>query len=246
MSATQVTFKCPLCGDFEATQFRLLLPHIRLVHSTRPGFTIKCFIENCSRIFKNMKTYTNHIYGDHECLPRTARDYQCLSTQAIDLGEWGGCDQEFEEDRFDTNALPPEFESIAACWILNIKECCKLTQSATEDILARVTDLNQYILLQVFQAVKTIITNAGVDIRQVEELQRIFDPNGKFGRPFKGLESSYKLQNYCKKTLELVVCYTYINNHSFFYVHHYYYRSQFLLSWGLPISGRVVEGKDDM
>lgn len=172
MSATQTAFKCPLCPDFEAVEFRLLLPHIRLVHSTRPGFKITCSIENCSRIFTNMKTYTNHIYGDHECLPRTAKDYhgQCLDTQSDpDLS-----DMHDQQDSIEfVSGLPPEFESIAAGWILKIRECCKLTQSATEEILERVTDLNQYILLQVFQAVKATLAETGTDnTRQVMELKR--------------------------------------------------------------------------
>ena len=61
MSA-RTTFNCPLCTHFQAPEFKLLLPHIRLVHSTRPGFSIQCGIDNCARRFINMKTYTNHIY----------------------------------------------------------------------------------------------------------------------------------------------------------------------------------------
>lgn len=157
-SVTLSTFKCPLCTEFEATEFRLLLPHIRLVHSTRPGFSIQCSIENCSRVFTNMKTYTNHIYGDHECLPRTARDYSLDSSPDMDASS----ENEVHEYSH-TQGFPPAFESIIACWILKLKEGCKLTQSTTEEIIQRVTDLNQYILSQVFLAVKEAIRKSGQD-----------------------------------------------------------------------------------
>ena len=76
-------FNCPLCDEFQASDFRLLLPHIRLVHLTRPGFSVQCNIDNCTRIFRNMKTYSNHIYGDHMSLPRTASEYQRASCSAV-------------------------------------------------------------------------------------------------------------------------------------------------------------------
>ena len=63
-----------------------------------------------------MKTYTNHIYSDHECLPKTARDYQ--STH-YDPGEIQVCEEEEtqadqENASINSGGLPPQFESIAA------------------------------------------------------------------------------------------------------------------------------------
>ncbi len=72
-------FNCPLCDEFQAPDFRLLLPHIRLVHSTRPNFSLQCNIDNCTRIFRNMKTYANHIYGDH------MRQLVSINVQAVVL-----------------------------------------------------------------------------------------------------------------------------------------------------------------
>ena len=96
----------------------------------------------------------------------------------------------------------PELKAIAANWILRIKECSKLTQSTMEEIIERVTDLIQLILSKVAIAVKAAI---GMDVNNIPEFNEIFDPNGTFGRPFKGLESSHFLLQYCKANLGLVV-----------------------------------------
>lgn len=156
-----------------------------------------------------MKTYTNHIYGDHMSLPKSASNYATVLCQNSGDSEGdnngvAGEDGE-DDDTYGGNEdhLPPEFRSIAACWILKLKESCKLTQSTMDEIVQRVTDLNQYILSRVSMAVKAAITSAGMEVTQ--ELQSIFDPNGNFGRPFKGLETSYQQLQYCRKNLGLVV-----------------------------------------
>lgn len=204
-------FECPLCTDFRATDFQLLLPHIRLVHSTRPGFSLQCSIENCSRFFTNLKTYTNHIYSEHMCLPSA---YRCnagkanattsvasgASSTEMDFDEGNGGEECQVENNF-----PCDFMSTMACWILRIKECCKLTQSTMDEVIQRVTDLNKYILSQVSLAVNKVISDAGLDIDSVPQLKDIFDPNGEFGRPFRGVETSYQLLKHCKESFGFVV-----------------------------------------
>ena len=198
MSALGV-FNCPLCDKFKAPDFRLLLPHIRLVHSTRPGFSLQCNIDNCTRIFRNMKSYTNHIYGDHLSLPRSASTY-CGSTIAASYDNAEEVTNGTEHAEESSTELHfeepiPELKAIAANWILRIKECCKLTQSIVEEIIERVTHLIQLILYSC----------EGSHWHGCPEFNEMFDPNGTFGRPFKGLESSYSLLQYCKANLGLVV-----------------------------------------
>ena len=109
--------------------------------------------------------------------PQTARDYQSTSTH-YDPGEIQVCEEEEtqadqENASINSRGLPPQFESIAACWILKIRECCKLTQSTTEEIIERVTDLNRYILSEVFLAVKSALTEARLDMGKVPKLKEI-------------------------------------------------------------------------
>ena len=99
------------------------------------------------------------------------------------------------DDHIDDNGIGkedshnlPAFQSITAHWIFKIKECCKLTQSTMDEIIQRVNDLNQYIISQISLAVTGVITEAGLDVGDFPKLKDIFDLNGSFGRPFKGIE----------------------------------------------------------
>ena len=58
-------YSCPLCSEFTGLRFHHLLSHIQLVHSSRPGFQVVCGINGCTRSVTLMKTYRNHLYGDH-------------------------------------------------------------------------------------------------------------------------------------------------------------------------------------
>jgi len=55
------TAQCPLCNEFQALSFKQLLPHIRVVHAIKPGFSITCGVQGCQRTFLNMKSYDNHV-----------------------------------------------------------------------------------------------------------------------------------------------------------------------------------------
>ena len=96
MSASQTVFKCPLCAHFQATEFKLLLPHIRLVHSTRPGFRLQCPFGHCTRSFTNMKSYMNHLYSEHMGLPTSTSTYQ--SAGSIDTSLMGVQEEEGGEE----------------------------------------------------------------------------------------------------------------------------------------------------
>ena len=221
MSASKLLYHCPLCQDFQATEFSLLLPHIRLVHSTRPGFTIPCTIDNCTRVFTKMKTFTNHIYGDHLNLLR-ANHHGNLTNVEMASHDIRTEEQDFEMDE-DTNEegnseqqqsddfkFPFEFKSIIATWILRLKETCRLPQSTMEKIIEGVTDLNQYILLQIYEAIKSILSHAKISIDKLPNLEEIFHPNGKYGMPFKDIQSSYQLLDHCKHHFNMVVSLTYL------------------------------------
>ena len=150
-----------------------------------------------------MKTYTNHIYGEHPNLPKTANAASVVeSDEETDMPR--GDDMEQESSHENEGAFL-DLKLVTARWILKIKECCKITQSTTEEIVQRVTDLNQYILSQVFLELKAAIAEAGHDVNTIPRLHDIFDPNGSFSRPFQGVETSHQLLTYCKKNLGFVV-----------------------------------------
>jgi hypothetical protein len=71
--------------------------------------------------------------------------------------------------------FPPDFKTTIANWILRIRECCKLTQTTTDEIIQRVTDLNQFILSQA-SAVTSAITAASMDASSCPELEIFLIP----------------------------------------------------------------------
>ena len=129
---------CPLCAEFQAPTIQLPLPHIRLVHSSQPGFCITCGLHGCQRTFRNMKTFTNHIYQFH-LISRVA----AISSQSTDSDNDSDDDEVESEydslqenllhvhaaDQSDhpTDTLQKEVTSFAATWILKIREAYKLT-----------------------------------------------------------------------------------------------------------------------
>lgn len=210
----KLLYPCPLCRDFQATEFSLLLPHIRLVHSTRPGFVIPCPMDNCTRLFTKMKTYTNHIYGDHLSLPRATSSSIDVQLALPSHNESADEEQESEMDvsSQDAGANEPqpddtqcEFNSIIAMWILKIKEMCKLPQSTIEKIIEGVTDLCQYLLTQIYEDVKLVLSDAHICTDNMPNFKEIFDPNGKYGMPFKNMKSSHQLLEHCKRHFHIVV-----------------------------------------
>ena len=214
--ATEI-YNCPLCAEFHAPTIQLLLPHIRLVHSTQAGFCITCGLHGCQRTFRNMKTFTNHIYQFHmisrtftmpsQLLPNTKGDYE---RESSDEDEDMNLDDNYiqpstSEPNLQSTVLQEEVLSYAAKWILKTREGYKLTQSALENIIQDITSLIQFLLHKTYIAVEEALKNAHISSCQIPDLATVFNPDGLFGRPFQGLESAYQQMKYCREHLGLVV-----------------------------------------
>ena len=229
-------FQCPLCTEYRAPTYQLLLPHIRMVHSCQPGFLISCGLHGCQRTFKSMKTFTNHVYGYHmishpnsflveeesgsvESPSGESEDHACGSDSVSDSdhqAESSSSSNEFCQysDQASASHLPlhsqfqilsKELQSRAAVWILKTKEGHKLTQKAMDNIIEDVTAFSQYLLAKIGCAVKATLADAGVDSNQIQQFTGIFDPDGPFGRPFRGLETAHQQIQYYKSNMGLVV-----------------------------------------
>ena len=57
---------CPVCFEYSFKSISSYLSHIRLIHADSPNFRVNCGLQNCSRTFKNFRTYQNHIYNFHK------------------------------------------------------------------------------------------------------------------------------------------------------------------------------------
>lgn len=93
----------------------------------------------------------------------------------------------------------------AATWILKIKEKHKIPQCAIKTIIEDVTILFQTYLSHLFDAVKHQLENVAVDKEAILSVSPIFDPDGDYGRPFKGLETEFLQLKFFRKNLAMIV-----------------------------------------
>ena len=100
----------------------------------------------------------------------------------------------------------------AAKWILKIKEKHKISQVAMESIIEHVTDLFQIYLSDLHNVTKAQLRNSQVSDEIILSLDPVFDVDGQYGRPFKGLESEYRQLKYFKEKFAMVVRVTIFNN----------------------------------
>lgn len=230
MEVQQGSFSCAICKTFKAPNFRLLMSHIRLVHATKPGFQMRCNIDSCSRNFTNMKTYDNHLSTSHFMYSRTIMPDGTNTADSIPdgAGTEGGHYEDANSDNGQANdanlvssgpgsgaasdtTVPQEtqtleeLKSAAALWILKIKETCKLTQSATDEIIQGATDFNNYILSKLHGVVKNALEELHIDMNNVPQLAKAFNADSPFLRPFQGIETHHLHMKYCKENLGLVV-----------------------------------------
>lgn len=93
----------------------------------------------------------------------------------------------------------------AAIWILKIKENHKLPQCAIKSIIEDVTILFQTYLSHLFDAVKLKLKSMAVVEEVILSLSLFFDPDGYYGKPFKGLETEYLQHTFFKKNFSMIV-----------------------------------------
>ena len=65
MASNRTVKKCPIC-IFEALDIRLILSHLRLVHSSDPNFSVVCGIGGCCTTSKSFSALYQHIYKKHK------------------------------------------------------------------------------------------------------------------------------------------------------------------------------------
>lgn len=118
-------------------------------------------------------------------------------------------DEDLQDEAMGTMETESRFEDelkhTAMCWILKIKETCKLTQSATDEIIKGVTDFNSYILSKLYDVILKGLRDLDINIDQVPEVAKAYHPDSPFLRPFKDVETDYLQFQYCKKHLGFVV-----------------------------------------
>ena len=135
-----------------------------------------------------MKTYDNHLSRYHFMYDRTIVPEMFLSAcgneQENDPHEKESSSNWHEEEtpstaleaRYSTvpdgttESFVDELKRGAMCWILKIKENCKLTQSTMDDIIRVVTDFNNYILSKLCGVIQKTLTDVGMNMENNPQL----------------------------------------------------------------------------
>ena len=81
MAIASIQYPCPYCAEFAAVTEKLLLQHVRIVHSNEPGFRIQCSFSGCARVFRNFRTYQNHLLK-HPLSPTPGMPLSVFQTNA--------------------------------------------------------------------------------------------------------------------------------------------------------------------
>ena len=60
-----IVHQCPLC-EFAAATLRQWFSHLRLVHSSDPGFRVCCGIDGCKNTYGKFSSLSSHVYSHHK------------------------------------------------------------------------------------------------------------------------------------------------------------------------------------
>ena len=175
-----------------------LLKHIRQVHAHKPGFNITCHLNGCTKHFRSFEVFRNHVYGFH-----TDADTVMFSTPSDNEDEdiMAGDTSDVKQDSFSLTAR----KKAAATWILKVQETYKLPQSTMTEILKDVTSFIQDMLDDLYNDVKTTLSDAEIDCATIPGLPLLFGPDSKYATPFAGLETQYSQLKFYRDALEYIV-----------------------------------------
>lgn len=201
---------CPLCPLIRKyDNLTDYLKHVVLFHSHQPNFSITCGIGGCLRIFKNIRTFRNHISARH-----SGTDYldssrfestnvegnchgnSCSDIETIDESEDIAADavQCYKGDR------KTMLKRSSALFLLKLKEKQKLTQVTLQSIVEGVTSLFHDHL----DSIRAEVDSKLKDVGESLPIDDIFEQE-EFRRPFGGLESQHQQITFFKSHFNFVV-----------------------------------------
>ena len=195
---------CLYCSvEFSAPSEKVLLSHIRLVHSHDPNFRIQCSFSGCSRTFRNFRTYQNHRLQHCQ---RGSQGDDIIEEDDMNEGDVNDRSQG-DESMIDDEVCAPTVADMqllfAAKWILKIRETRSLTRSATQGILEDVQDLISFVTQTLQSRTHASLQSNDIDPTTVSGLSDVF--SGPTTKPFEGLASFHQQLQYCRNNFNLIV-----------------------------------------
>ena len=200
-----VGFKCPYCPDeyIIATEV-LLQTHIRIVHSSDPGFSIRCSVEGCERTFSNFRTYQNHLLSPLPDLADEEHDEES-NIEETETSECGTCTAKPSSRGSYAPSLPKseDMKMYCAKWLLKTSETRTLTRAVSVGIVEDVLSLIEFVTNGIKSEIANLLTSNQIDNNVILKVKELFTNPTLV--PFVGLSTFYQQMQYYKDNFNLIV-----------------------------------------
>ena len=194
-------FSCQYCccteQEFHTPSEKLLLDHIRKVHSMEPNFVIQCLREDCARTFKNFRTFQNHLLTHRDQLPPEDETVIFPTGGSVSSSETSPAIP--QESSLSVDSV----QSYAAKWILETSEKQKLTRQAMLGIVQDTSFLFDSITQAICQQVTTVLAQMDVQLSVLPQVEKVF--SSAITKPFEGLMSFHQQLQYYRRNFNFVV-----------------------------------------
>ena len=186
-------FSCRYCTgteqEFHTPSEKMLLDHIRKVHSVEPNFIIQCTQQDCARTFKNFRTFQNHLLTHRDQVPEDETVFFPTGGSVSNSGTSASLTIP-QESSLSVYSV----QSYAAKWILETSEKRKLTRQTMLGIVQDTSFLFDSITQALCQQVTTILAQTDVQLSILSEVEKVF--SSAITKPFDGLMSFHQQLQY--------------------------------------------------
>ena len=216
-------FICPCCAISSFSTLKELLRHVCLAHSDQDDFMIQCNFQGCSRTFRKLRTFENHIYAFHdvnegssshsaELIIVNDEDYGYGDEHEDTEGEevQSEADQlEGEENELHNICLHPitgdpekSLQQAAAFMILKTREKHKIPLSVMNSIVNDVQSLFDIAITTLSAQIHTYLESCGTSKEVAEGIDQLIKNSPGV---FEGLKTQQQQLSFFRSNFNLIV-----------------------------------------
>ena len=188
-----VRYSCPVCETFTTRSIKSILWHIEKDHLNEP-YSIRCFMDNCPKQYKNVRSLKTHIRRKHSQLEITQE------VTHIDNGDDSIQTIDNNPEEMDTETATSSEEVLkrtGALFILKMREVHCLPQSTIDSMLSDTVQMCSSVVDDLKKKIKNKIQS------EVPELDTILVED--LCDPFAEINTLYKQTKYFKEEFNLQV-----------------------------------------
>ncbi len=190
---------CSICNTFSAPSTKILYRHYQARSFQRPRLSIKCLFNPCNRLFKNYRTWQNHLLA-HTKESTTRRE------DDDDYDDDGGGERDIGNEYNVSDKDAGTLTDYCAKWILNMSETRKLTRSASVGIVQDVNELVAKVACKLKSQIVACLERTNAPLESIARLNEIFSPSNSIVSPFAGLDTFHSQMAYFKSHFDFIVC----------------------------------------